>query len=216
MIKKLLILFIIFVFFPACASHKHLSPEDRSSIKRVSINEKIEMPNDIYYLGPGEFSYIGGALDYLLAQAIYSAVVDVPEDLKGKPKEAFKLIMSKNNIYLNEILFTSFKKKLKNSNLFIIKEKEDTNNIFKLNITIYGLANTHGLSSNLKPMLGVKARLLSGTGKIIWEKYEQVTNLSRETPTYTAENLIRNPELLREAFTSAADVISERFVNDIR
>jgi len=106
------------ILFAACPKHIDLSSEDRSTIKKVSINKEIAMPEDMYYFGPGDFGYTGGALGYLLAQAIYSAVVDVPEDLKGKPKEVFMLIMTNHNINVDEILFESFSKNLAKSNYF--------------------------------------------------------------------------------------------------
>ena len=133
----------------------------------------------------------------MLASAIYHTAVDVPEELKGKPKEVYKLIMAKNEIEVNGLVFRTFTEQLGKSGIFNITDQTNQNHCFTLEVVIYGLANPHGLSSRLKPMLGVRGKLFDENGQnIIWEKYAYVTNLNDKTPSNESEELLKNPELM--------------------
>ncbi len=77
---------------------------------------------------------------------------------------------------------------------------------FALSVQIYGFA--FELSGKLKPMLGVTGSLTEG-GAVLWKKYAYVTNFNDTTPPNTLEQFINNPELIRYAFESAAQVVVE-------
>ena len=143
----------ITAFSIGCVANKHLSNENRKIIQNVSIEDKVEMPEEMYYLGPGNFSYSGGALDYLLAAAIYESTVDTPEELRGNPQQVFELIMSKKGISVEDIVMNTFTEKLLEKTYFELTDAEPNTYEFKLIVVIYGLANRHGLSSYLNRCL---------------------------------------------------------------
>ena len=214
-VTTVLLTSLITVFSIGCTANKHLSKEDRVIIQKVSIEDKVEMPEEMYYLGPGNFNYVGGALDYLIAAIIYESTVDTPEELRGNPQKVFELVMSKRGIKVEDIVLKTFKEKLSEKAYFEMTAEDPNAHEHKLIVVIYGLANRHGLSSYLKPMLGVRGILSNPNKEIIWKKYSYVTNLNDKTPSYTAEHLLNHPELIRASFVSAADIVVADLVADL-
>jgi hypothetical protein len=44
---------------------------------------------------------------------------------------------------------------------------------------------------------------------VLWKKYAYVTNFDETTPPNTLKEFVNNPELIREAFDSAAQIVVE-------
>ncbi len=194
-------------FLSGCAGSVALTKKDRSSLQTVAINKDVTKPDDMFYQGrkqsvlAGTFGLIGSAI--------------AAESAK-EPKSMLNAAMEKNNIDVRQIVKEQFENELKKSGLFgsVVNEKGDAE--FKLSIDIYGFAQPHGLSSQLKPMLRVKGNLVRTDGSILWEKTEYVHNLSKGTPSHTIEEYLGNPELIREAFTVASKIVVSALVNDMR
>ena len=72
---------------------------------------------------------------------------------------------------------------------------------------MYGFGQPQGLSSQLKPLLGVVGELVAPDGSVLWKKYDYVTNVNGKTPSHTLEEYLNDPELIREAFITASQIV---------
>lgn len=206
LLKIFLSLLVLFLLI-GCVSHVPLTKRDRSLIQSVSINEDIAKPGDIYYYGSKEvwlFATMG---------AIPGTVAGT-QTVKG-PKSMLKNVMEKDQIDIAQIVGEQFTNELKKSNLFnsIVHEKADAE--FKLSVLGYGLeVKAGGFSRKLRPVLTVKGSLAKPDGSILWEKQRGVF-AKGGTPSHTLEEYLENSELLREAFTIAAQIVVTDFIKDM-
>ena len=114
--------------------------------------------------------------------------------------------MKKNDIQVAQIVCDHFKNEIERNMIFnsIVSEAGDAE--IALSMQIYGFA--YELSGKLKPMLGVTGSLTEGS-TVLWKKYAYVTNFNDTTPPNTMEQFINNPERIRYAFESAAQIVVE-------
>jgi hypothetical protein len=188
-----------------CVSQKALTKNDRESIRSVSINKDVKLPDEMYYRGPAQYFSIAGGIIGAVAGAA---------DAKGA-KDQLKASMLENKIDLGHIIREQFEIQLLSSNVFpsIVQEGGDAE--LKFEVRVYGFDQTNPVSSQLKPALGVLSTLVRADGSVLWQKLEIATNES-QTQAHTIEEYLRNPQLIREAFNSSAKIISDRSVNEMR
>ena len=65
-------------------------------------------------------------------------------------------------------------------------------------------------------MLGVVGTLTRTDGTVLWQKHDSVTHLNGETPSFTLEEYLQNPQLIREACTVAAKIVVRGLVKHMR
>ncbi len=191
-----------------CVASKPLSRTDRSAIKAVSILEEVMMPERMYYQGLRE-NILGVTL------GVFGALM--AESGRKDAEGIIEFALEKADIDIAKIVRREFEQELKNSNLFqSIVPNDGTSAVFQLNIKIYGFAQPHGLSKQLKPMLGIEGILTKSDGKSLWKKYEYITNLNSKTPSYTYGEYLENPELMRDAFNTASTIIIGKLIEDLK
>ena len=174
----------------ACAGSVPLTAKNRASIQSISVSEQVTMPDVMFYRGP---EYALGAL---------KVPVEYVEKSIG---EVIQRLMREHKIDVAQMVRDQLIKELEDHRLFnsIVAEGGDAE--VKLAIVTYGFA--YEMSSRLKPMLGVEGTLITSNDTVIWKKYGYVTNLSKETPSNTLGQFIDNPQLMREAFAAATQIV---------
>jgi hypothetical protein len=200
-IGNLIVVLGIFVLL-ACAGSVPLKPEKRASIQSISINHHVQVPDAMYYSGP----------EYALHA--YGVIGDIFADyIQMKNHEIIKDLMKKNDIHVVQIVRDHFTNEMERNTIFksIVSEGGDAE--FALSVLIYGFANE--LSGKLKPMLGVTGSLTEGN-TVLWKKYAYITNFNDTTPPNTLEQFVANPELIRYAFESAAQIVVEDLCNHMQ
>ena len=195
--KKLINILLVLSIFVllACAGSVPLKPEKKASIQSVSINNHVQMPAAMYYKGSES------------ALSAYGVIGEVAAEYYGKKNhEIIKHLMKKNDIQVAQIVRDHFTNEIERNMIFntIVSEAGDAE--FALSVLIYGFA--YELSGKLKPMLGVTGSLTEGSA-VLWKKYAYVTNFNDTTPPNTIEQFINNPERIRYAFESAAQIVVE-------
>ncbi len=200
------LLLLVAPFLPACATTTPLTKQTRESTQSVSVVHSVKLPDDIYYQGRGQS--IGMAFG-LIGAAIAAAAAEGPKgQLKASMREA--------RIDLGEIVREQFVAELTDAGIFpsIVPEEADAQ--VKLEVSIFGFAQPHGFSGQLKPLLGVQGTLVRADGSVLWQRYEYVTNLSDKTPSQTLEEYLEKPELIRDAFTIASKLVVADLVKHMR
>lgn len=198
---------VSFLVLMGCTVGTDLKRDDRLSIQKVNVAEHVELTEDMFYQGPKE-NIIG----------VTFGVLSLPyvEGSKAKTEDIIKAVLKKNNIDVCEIARSQFVNKLEKAKSFdLASEGYDAQ--FRLSVPYYGLGQTHGLSKQLKPLLGVRVTLTTiRDNKLVWEKYAYVTNLNSETPSQTLEEYLRDTKYLEQAFNLASSIVINELINDLK
>jgi len=191
-----IIIYLLSVF--GCAPSITLKKDTILSNQSVSISKNISLPETMFYQGRNES--ILGAFGLVGAMAAESG--------RKKTSDVIKYVMNKSNIDMPQIVRGEFEQQLKNTNLFSTIQPDGGNYPeLKLSIRVYGFGQPQGLPSQLKPLLGVVGELVTPDGSVLWKKYDYVTNLNGKTPSHTLEEYFNDPELIREAFNTASQIV---------
>ena len=209
-LKITVTMFIAFCLLSSlgCASKVSLKKEDIQANQTVNISNKVSLPETMFYQGRKEMMLQGtlGLIGATAAEGGRKNTVDIIKD-----------VMNKSNVDVTQIVRTEFEQQLKKSNLFnmILPDRGNYPEI-RLSIQLYGFASPQTFSSQLRPMLGVTGELAKPDGSIIWKNYDYVSNLNGKTPSYTLEEYLKNPELIREAFNGASQIAIKGLIEDMK
>lgn len=189
-----------------CASTVTLTKPVRESIRSVSVNPDVKVTDDVFYRGPGQsVGMLFGLIGALVAEAAAQG-----------PKGQIKAVMTEAQINLGQIVREQFVTELVATNIFPSLVPEGGDGEVRLEVLLFGLAQTHDFSSQLVPWLGVLGSLVRADGSVLWQKQVLVTSLNKQTPAHTLEEYLQNPQLLREAITVAAQIVSDELMKHMR
>jgi len=209
-LKITVTIFIAFCLLSSlgCASKVSLKKEDMQVNRTVNISQNVSLPEAMFYQGRKEMMLQGtlGLIGAAAAEGGRKGTADIIKD-----------VMNKSNVDVAQIVRTEFEQQLKSSNLFntILPDRGNYPEI-KLKIQLYGFASPQTFSSQLRPMLGITGELVKPDGSVIWKNYEYVSNLNGKTPSYTLEEYLKNPELIREAFNGASQIAVRGLIEDMK
>lgn len=192
--------------FSGCATSVTLKKSDRELIRSISINKDVKIPDDMVYQGPTQTWGISmGVIG--VAKGAAAAMTD---------KDLINEVMGNNQIDLRQIVREQFAEEMIAAGVFPLIVSEGGDAVVILEIRIWGLAQAHAFTDQLKPMLNVKGTLVQANGTVLWERVDYVTAFHDQTPRYTLEEYLQNPQYIREAFTACAKIVSQGLVNDIK
>jgi hypothetical protein len=196
-----------------CASSMSYQQHDKTNVQPVLISKEVPLPT-MYYQGFGDVSM--GAF-FGLSGLLVEMIENSNKEVQPKPVDVVTYVLKKNKIDIREIVLKEFEKQIKASNLFseIATEGENYPK-FNLSILMYGFAQPHGLSKQLKPQLNLLGVLVNPDKSILWWSSAFVTNLSGQTTSHTLEEYLTDPELMREAFNRASEVVVTDLVNHLK
>lgn len=189
-----------------CVSQVALTKSARESIRSVSINKDIKLPDDMYYQGLGQSV---GMATGLIGMA-------VAQEAAQDHKAYLKAAMRDNQIDFPQIVREQFETALADAHIFPWIAMEGGDAEVRLEILSYGFIQASDFSSHLKPLLQVTGRLVRTDGTVLWQQYNYVGNMSGQTPAHTLEEYLRNPQFIREAITVAAQIVSDGLVKHIQ
>ncbi|MFL6678139.1 MAG: hypothetical protein ACJ8IK_07345 [Burkholderiaceae bacterium] len=85
-----------------------------------------------------------------------------------------------------------------------------------LTVNAYGIAHAHVLSTTLYPVISLSVTMRTPDGKVIWQASHVGGRQNAENDEgHTLEDYLRDPELLRRAFTTGSDIVSRVMVQDL-
>jgi len=199
-------LFVGLTLLTGCASHVALTKSARESIRAVSINKDVKIPDDMFYYGPeqvgvGMFGLIGAVASTVAA--------------KG-PKAQLKAAIQEGQIDVAQIVREQFATQLVESHVFAAIIPEGGEAEIKLEVRQFGFATQFGSGGSLQPTLGAMGSLVRTDGTVLWQQEVSVTSGDEQTPRHILEEYVEKPQLIREAFTVAAKVASNALVKHMR
>ena len=204
-------LFVIslFLFLGACASTTELTKENESKINAIGINNKVKIPEKAFYHGPGK-----------AVGAMFGAVGAIIAEATDSNDELIVEYMKKNDINIDDIVLEEFTKQIKLNNKLAGKLTSDEiaapDANLVLEVRIYGIAQTHGFSSEYRPTLGVAAKLVSNSGEILWEEYEFVTALNDETSGIPFEDYFKDPAVMKDKYENVSRIVVALLIKSLQ
>ena len=85
---------------------------------------------------------------------------------RSRSQEQLKIAMQKGEVDVGRIVREQFDAELRSAGVFSSVTSENSDAQVRLEVNVYGLAQPHGLSSQLKPTLGVTGKLLRADGSV--------------------------------------------------
>lgn len=193
-------------FLVGCASTVKFDPTVKSKLTDgITINPTVQLAEKPYYHGPEN---TWGMMFGPMGAAVAAAAVDDPTKIKN--------YLAAEKIDVRAIVLDEFKHQLNQHADFAGKIRDDGKYRLDLSILIYGLSQKNGFSSEYKPILNVKAKMIDPMGKVVWEDYDYTSPANSDTLTFTYKDYFNNPETFRAAFASAAKVVVTLLLKDLK
>ncbi|GAB4514144.1 MAG: hypothetical protein Tsb0026_19330 [Sulfuricaulis sp.] len=187
----------------AGASHIPLSQSDKNSIRSVSINQTVTLPETVTYRGPEASIY-----------AVFGAVGAMVGSVANKSnEEVLKQFMEKNGIDAAAIVKEQLNTQLHDSQMFSNVVQNDADAQFKIDIVMYGLSNG-GNGSKLKPWLVMNVALIKSDGRVVWQKYLHDISYD-DLRLYSLGQYVEKPELLKIGLEKHARVLFKSMNDDL-
>jgi len=197
-VKRLILASLILL--AGCAATVKLDDSAKASIKSVSISEKVVVPEQAHFIGPGSaFGALG---------AIAGSASDTPQAIKSH--------LQKHNIDLGRIVREQFEQEAQQNSFLGSRLKPGGESRLEIEIRVFGLGQKRGLSNDYVPMLGYNVKLFDGTNRLVMEKYDYVTAFTEGIPTYQFEEYFKSDTAFRTAFTQSARIIARNLLKDVQ
>lgn len=175
-----------------------ITPDRIDSIKSVSVAPEVKVAPKAFYFGPEQAWAAALGPGAAVAVALSS---DAPGQIKA--------YLFRENIDVGAIVRTQFVKGLQGDPRFASKLGESGEARFELEVYLYGLITDSLFSSSFKPWLGIQARLIDSSGKIIWQDRDYVTHHNDAAPAVPYATYFDNPATFRAGFAAVADAITQ-------
>jgi len=182
-----------------------LSKKARAGVNSVSINTEVSMPREMSYAGTASQT---GAFFGLIGGLVAGAA-------EKSPREEMMKVMQENDIDPGKIAAAQFREQLKAKRVFPSVVEAGGDAKFVLEVKDYGFFYKP-YTNRLKPVLRVAVYLEKAGGKRVWKNEEWTTSYTKGTDSYTHEQYIASPELLRKVFEQAANVLVVKFVKNLQ
>jgi hypothetical protein len=156
---KKFILGILCLLITGCAYTTKLAGESESNIRIVSVDRNVKLPEKPFFFGPAQT--LGGGLFGGIGAAMAQATM--------REDRRIAEYMKQNQIDIGDIVLEEFESRVKEHPKFVNRRfVQDTDNAdakFEVEVVMFGLSQIHGLSRQYRPVLNVRARLISAQGK---------------------------------------------------
>ena len=187
----------------ACVGSVPMMAKNRVSIRSVVIDRQVALPEVMFYRGPEFALEAFGVVGYVAGY-----------NIKMSNEEKIAVLLRKKQIDVSQIVRDEFIEVIKARQVFPSLVPDGGDATITLTIKTYGLA--YGLSSELRPMLGVEGCMTASGSSVIWKKYAYVTNMGDRTPSYTIGELVADPERIRQAFQVSAQIVAADLVRHMQ
>jgi hypothetical protein len=187
------------------ACGQSLSPGDRQSIRSTTVNRNVAVTPDLLYSGPAQ-----------LWLNVLGPVGALAGQVKGEePKAAIRATLAKNQIDLGTMAADEFARQATASRVLPIVTSGGESEV-RLEVPYWGLWLSSPVGVQMKPLFGIRAKIVRSDGRVVWEKYYWIAQMNGETPSATLETYLENPELLRKAFAAANEIVVRELIADLR
>lgn len=153
---------------------------------------------------------LGHALGGITSIAIANSGAETNEEILA-------LTMQEHDISLSKIALDEFIRQLNSSSDLKPKltNSSDADATFKVAVFRWGLRAKSPFSAKIKPVVGVRIRLVDDEGTILWQMMQQVTEMNGDVEGYKFGEFLENPEILRAEFTKAIQIAMNRMGSNL-
>jgi hypothetical protein len=198
---------IICLSLAACGamSYVPLDKEAKSRIQSVSVSETVPVPDTVtvYGMKQATAGVFGGVIGAAMGEAAFD------------DKTVLKDILRENDIRVGEILRSSFKARLEQSNTFPRVVNSGAEAQFNIVIENYGLFKRGAFDGELRAAIWGRASLVSADGKILWQETIKPLGSENKVPAHDLQYFREHPEALRESFKALAYFVAGELINDL-
>lgn len=186
-----------------------MAPTAKTDIHTVRVNPVVKLPADMLYMGRAE----GVAM--MLSGPLLGAKVASATGADAKAQLVAE--MQANHIDLGEILATEFSKQASaGTPITFVVGSAPADAQVDLTVNFYGIAHVHALGTTLYPVVSLSATMTTPDGKVAWRATHAASAQSLETQEgHTLEDYLKDPELLRRAFVTGSDIVSNVMAQDL-
>jgi hypothetical protein len=209
---QILVSLTIIALLSGCTSQA-LSDADRSKIKSVTLDSKIETTPLVYHT-------LGTVLQTtpLVIASGRTVAVITPDNLDGNPEliEGKKItdFMASHGIRIEDIARKEFVQQWNSRGIFPMVDKNGDADV-TLKIWYYMLGVPNPLSPALRPGIGIDAVIQDKTGKEIWRKRSVTTPLNAAIPKHSWDEMETNPGLFKEACEMETQKVVKELMDDL-
>lgn len=197
--KKLLVSLLVFMMLGGCAPSVKLADNNRSRLEAVHVDDDVSLKQDIIYMGPGA-SILG--------------VVGVMS--QAKPGEQLRKNAEDHGIRIETLLKQAISDALNASGKTKLCDTADLAlAVMKLEVRMYGFSVPNGFSSNLVPLLEVKAELHDPAGQTLWRTVQSLPIMDCPVAPMPAKAIWEDAENIRNAWTGAARFVAKKIVDEL-
>lgn len=200
---------------------ENLSYNSETKLKNITFDKTVLVPEKARYYGSTQtigsfFGPIGG-LFALAAMSEDQLIVDY---------------MKNNEIDIGNIVIQEFEHQIIKHPRFLEKKfvsSEDGYDAkFIVEVQFFGLIPTNGFSTLYRPVLGVRAKLVSANGEKLWEAFEKFAGsdilieqfgdapaTNSGVPSLTFEEYFSDPKNMKEAYQKVSEFVVALLMSNI-
>src|SRR5262245_15112725 len=180
-----------------------LAPADRGALAAAHVDPTVAVTGDLD-LRDARFDLVN-----LWAAAYASYEGEKRAEETGRTLQQAK-------IELGDMARVEFEQALVRGGVVLVTEPTPTDAVFHLELQGVGLKPGNPYTTGVQPDVDVRAALLDAGGRTLWSGRGLVqAAFWEDTPVHEYDELIANPELLREAFRVAFRKASDRLVGSL-
>ena len=201
-------------------------PDDRASIRTVSVNSTVKKPDRMTCLDNTTrwTTAVAGAPGGIVVGVVVAGVAGSKISKTNSSGMQLEQAMAGSGIMVDRIVRDTFTEELRKSGALAVTSASGDAQ-FNLAIRTYGLTvGSNIFDRKLAPNLAVTAELVRHDGILVWKdawgavsvkvKLPRITYLGRDD-AHLFEEYLNNPQLLRGAFTVAAQAVARGLVANL-
>jgi hypothetical protein len=201
-----LLLLLLAALLAGCASPtQKISDADRSRYGTVFLDQQVQKPPQMYYLGPeGALGLSFGLIGALATQSTREAGT-----------QRFVEAMEQHGVRIENIVINELFDAIRLSGKLVMREQPGPDvATFRVIIEQYGFSVPNTLSSKLVPMLYVKCEMVDPSGRVVWSASDRTLSLGNPAEAIPAEEMRNDPKLVLQQWTIAAKAIAAKILQE--
>jgi hypothetical protein len=188
--KTIPLLLLSTLLLSSCITNVKMIPEEQKSLKTVSLDTNVKLPENMYLLVEGSnLGLIGYALTHNSVAKLQNFDI-------------------KHNIDMRKIVLTQWSIQLNQKNISI---SNSSPYILSTEVEMYGTQPRVPLSSLYGPMVSITGRI-THNGKLIWQDNERVVTFSEGMQSYTLAEYFENPKKFESMLNTATKAVVRKLI----
>jgi hypothetical protein len=200
------------VVLSGCASmgaqNVAIDDDARARIRSVRVNPVVAMPPQIAFFGQGQSIAT-------LAAGPFAALMD--DKLSAEPKAKLTQEIADNRIDVPALVAAAFAKHTgAEAAMRVVDGDAPADAHVDLTVNSYGFGIAHPGMATLYPVFSVSAVMRNAKGEIVWQGTDRLVPLNADNRAgHPVDDLLKDPQALREALASGSDLVSAMLVRNL-